>query len=166
MPVDEFTRVEMSTAEAKAGRQLRLWSRVLLGLLGLWAAVSSVAAFLVVGATAQTHPADWLSAWSTLFHKIHFVTNDDDPREVMVETWPGDLTVHDGRMWHRVKLSSKTGEASLRRSMYIPYVVDAYQPKSEEAPTNLYMRVFDSIIGVKRWWTRRQWERSQARLRG
>ena len=89
------------------------------------------------------------SAWSTLFAKVHFVTNDDDPREIMVETWPGDLTVHDGRMWHRVKSSPFTGPRSLRRSMYVPYVVDDYAPKDADAKTNTYMRVFDKVMKVK-----------------
>ncbi|MCA9300559.1 MAG: phytanoyl-CoA dioxygenase family protein [Phycisphaerales bacterium] len=87
--------------------------------------------------------------WETLFHKVHFVTNDDDPNEVMVETWPGDLTVHDGRMWHRVKSSPFTGPRSLRRSMYVPYVIDDYQPKDEASKTNAYMKVFDRIMRVK-----------------
>jgi hypothetical protein len=72
MPDNELARVEMSAAhdpfkEVKAGRQLRVWSRVLLGLLGMWAAIASVAAFLAVGANAQAHSTDWLGAWSTLF---------------------------------------------------------------------------------------------------
>ena len=72
VPDDEFTGVEMSAAlhprrEAKACRQLRVWGRVSLGLLGLWAAVSSVVAFLTVGADAQAQAADWIGAWSTLF---------------------------------------------------------------------------------------------------
>ncbi len=86
---------------------------------------------------------------STLFRKVHFYTDDDDPDEVMVETWPGDLTVHDGRMWHRVKASPYTGERSLRRSMYVPYVVDAYAPKQADAPTNAYMRLFHRVIQLK-----------------
>ena len=89
------------------------------------------------------------SAWSTVFHKVHFVSNDDDPREVMVETWPGDLTVHDGRAWHRVKSSPHIGERSLRRSMYVPYVIDAYQPKDAGSATNAYMRVFDGIMKMR-----------------
>lgn len=96
------------------------------------------------------------SAWSTLFHKIHFVTNDDDPREVAVETWPGDLTVHDGRMWHRVKSSPHTGPRSLRRSMYVPYLVDPYQPKDENTGTKAYMRLFDRVMKVKGWVGRRR----------
>lgn len=83
---------------------------------------------------------------STLFRKLHFVTNDDDPAEVMVETWPGDLTVHDGRMWHRVKSSPHVGERSLRRTLYIPFVADGYAPKSSDAKTNAYMKVFDRIM--------------------
>lgn len=96
------------------------------------------------------------SVWSTLFSKVHFVSNDDDPREIMVETWPGDLTVHDGRMWHRVKSSPFAGERSLRRSMYVPYVVDAYQPKDQGSKTNSYMRLFNVIMRARSRRKRRQ----------
>jgi len=98
--------------------------------------------------------------WDTFFHKVHFVTNDDDPREIMVETWPGDLTVHDGRMWHRVKSSPQIGDKSLRRSMYVPYVVDAYQPKDASTGTNAYMKVLDGVIKAKGWWQRRKMKRA------
>ncbi len=100
------------------------------------------------------------SGRSTLFHKLHFVTNDDDPREVMVETWPGDLTVHDGRMWHRVKSSPFPGERSLRRSMYVPYVNDDYAPKGADAKTNTYMKVFDKVMGLKGALARRRQRRA------
>ena len=92
------------------------------------------------------------SAWSTLFRKIHFVTDAPDADEIPVETWPGDLTVHDGRMWHRVEGSPHTGARSIRHSMYVPYVVDAYQPKDASSTTKAYMRVFDAIM---RWRARR-----------
>jgi phytanoyl-CoA hydroxylase len=86
------------------------------------------------------------SAWSTLFRKVHFYSSAADPHEIMVETWPGDLTVHDGRMWHRVQGSPATGWKSLRRSMYVPYVVDGYAPKDANSRTPLYMRFFDAIM--------------------
>lgn len=86
---------------------------------------------------------------STLFSKVHFVTQKADPKEVAVETWPGDLTVHDGRMWHRVQASPRTGWPSLRRSMYVPYVVDAFQPKDENSKPLLYHRVFDAIMRAR-----------------
>ncbi len=94
--------------------------------------------------------------WSTLFSKIHFVTQTPDRREVAVETWPGDLTVHDGRMWHRVEGHPKSGWESLRRSMYVPYVQDTYQPKSETSATPLYMRLFDAIMRLRQRRARRQ----------
>ncbi len=102
------------------------------------------------------------SAWSTLFSKIHFVSDGPDPQELAVETWPGDLTVHDGRMWHRVVASPVIGWESLRRSMYVPYVCDAYQPKSENSATPLYQRFFDVIV---RWKARRK-AKEQRRLGG
>lgn len=94
--------------------------------------------------------------WSTLFSKIHFVTQTPDPREVPVETWPGDLTVHDGRMWHRVEAAPVTGWASLRRSMYVPYVCDAERLKGEDSPTPAYLKLFDLIM---------RWRADRARRR-
>ncbi len=105
------------------------------------------------------------SAWSTLFSKIHFVSDGPDPKELAVETWPGDLTVHDGRMWHRVVASPETGWASLRRSMYVPYVCDAYQPKSETSATPMYMRVFDAIVRSRARSTARAAQREKDRQR-
>lgn len=55
------------------------------------------------------------------FRKPYFVWHREDPAEICVETQPGDLTVHDGRLWHRVAASTVTGAESLRHSMYVPY---------------------------------------------
>ena len=76
--------------------------------------------------------------WSMCFRKLYFVSHAPDRDEVAVETEPGDLTVHDGRLWHRVAVSTRTGPASLRRSMYVPYLTDPYEPKSEASKTPLY----------------------------
>jgi ectoine hydroxylase-related dioxygenase (phytanoyl-CoA dioxygenase family) len=76
--------------------------------------------------------------FSMCFRKPYFVSHDVDPQELAVETEPGDLTVHDGRLWHRVQQSPHTGAASLRRSMYVPYLTDAYQPKGEKSGTPVY----------------------------
>jgi ectoine hydroxylase-related dioxygenase (phytanoyl-CoA dioxygenase family) len=93
-----------------------------------------------------THRQGW---FGLLFRKAYFVDNRPDPREVAVETWPGDLTVHDGRTWHRVEPNRKTGWDSLRVSMYVPYVTDAYQPKDENSRPLLYMRVFDAAMRLR-----------------
>lgn len=78
---------------------------------------------------------------SMMFRKPYFLSHGVDRNEIAVETEPGDLTVHDGRMWHRVERSPWTGRRSLRRTMYVPYLVDAYQPKSEDSGTPFYHRL-------------------------
>ena len=76
--------------------------------------------------------------FSMCFRKPYFVSHKPDPNELAIETEPGDLTVHDGRLWHRVAVSTRTGTASLRRSMYVPYLTDPYEPKSDASKTPLY----------------------------
>ena len=78
---------------------------------------------------------------SMCFRKAYFVSHRPDPEEICVETEPGDLTVHDGRLWHRVARSTLSGAASLRRSMYLPYLTGPYEPKSEDSPTPAYHKV-------------------------
>jgi len=75
------------------------------------------------------------------FRKPYFVWHRPDPDEVCIETEPGDLTVHDGRLWHRVARSTRTGAASLRRSMYLPYLTGPYEPKDESSPTPGYHKL-------------------------
>ena len=79
--------------------------------------------------------------FSMAFGKPHFVWHRPDPREICVETRPGDLTVHDGRLWHRVARSRHTGQASTRRSMYVPYLSGPYEPKDPTSPTPGYHRL-------------------------
>lgn len=73
-----------------------------------------------------------------MFRKPYFVSHRQDPREIAVETQPGDLTVHDGRMWHRVERSPHTGARSLRRTMYVPYLIDTKKTKGEKSKTPFY----------------------------
>jgi phytanoyl-CoA hydroxylase len=87
--------------------------------------------------------------FSMCFRKPYFVSHAPDPNEVVVETEAGDLTVHDGRLWHRVAASTRTGPASLRRSMYVPYLTDAYQPKSDASKTPLYHRLGAKLRAAK-----------------
>ncbi len=76
--------------------------------------------------------------WSMLTRKPYFISHKPDPQEIVIETEPGDLTVHDGRLWHRVEASPHVGQRSLRRSMFVPYLTDEYKPKSEQSPTPAY----------------------------
>ncbi|MGH7785688.1 MAG: phytanoyl-CoA dioxygenase family protein [Candidatus Binatia bacterium] len=91
-----------------------------------------------------THNQGFLSM---CFRKPYFVAHKPDPDEICVETEPGDLTVHDGRLWHRVARSNLTGAASLRRSMYLPYLTGPYEPKSDESTTPAYHKVGEWLRG-------------------
>jgi ectoine hydroxylase-related dioxygenase (phytanoyl-CoA dioxygenase family) len=73
-----------------------------------------------------------------LLRKLHFLDNRPDPREVALQARAGDLTLHDGRLWHRTAQATLTGAASLRRTMYVPFVTGPRVPKTEASPTPLY----------------------------
>jgi phytanoyl-CoA hydroxylase len=76
-----------------------------------------------------------------LFRKKYFIDNNPDKNEVGFDIEAGDLTVHDGRLWHRVQQSPFIGEKSRRRVMYIPIITGAYQPKHKNSPTPFYHRL-------------------------
>src|SRR5690606_10258574 len=76
--------------------------------------------------------------WKMIFRKRYFKDIDPDRDEVGFAIKAGDLTVHDGRCWHRVQRSSLIGEASRRRVMYIPIISGKYDPKKADSPTPIY----------------------------
>lgn len=76
-----------------------------------------------------------------LFKKKYFVDNNPDEKEVGFDISAGDLTVHDGRLWHRVAQSPLQGEKSRRRVMYIPIITGAYQPKTADSRTPFYHKL-------------------------
>lgn len=79
--------------------------------------------------------------YQMLFKKKYFLDTEPDVNEIAVVPEAGDLTVHDGRLWHRVAKSSIRGEASRRRVIYIPILAGKYSPKNERTPTALYQRL-------------------------
>lgn len=81
------------------------------------------------------------SFFRLLFRKKYFIDNNPDEREVGFDIEAGDLTVHDGRLWHRVQSSPQQGEASRRRVMYIPIITGTYQPKTPDSRTPFYHRL-------------------------
>lgn len=76
-----------------------------------------------------------------LFRKKYFIDNNPDKNEVGFDIEAGDLTIHDGRLWHRVQQSSLIGEQSRRRVMYIPFITGAYQVKHANSPTPFYHKL-------------------------
>ena len=75
-----------------------------------------------------------------LFGKKYFIDNNPDKKEVGFDMFAGDLSVHDGRLWHRVQQSPNFGESSRRRVMYIPIITGRYIPKHEKSKTPFYNR--------------------------
>jgi ectoine hydroxylase-related dioxygenase (phytanoyl-CoA dioxygenase family) len=80
-----------------------------------------------------------------LFGKKYFIDNNADPREVGFDINAGDLTVHDGRIWHRAQQSPHLGEASRRRVLYVPIITGKYMPKHEKSKTPFYHRLASKV---------------------
>ena len=79
--------------------------------------------------------------FSLLFKKRYFFDNSSDPNEIGFDIEAGDLTVHNGKIWHRVQESPHKGEKSRRRVMYIPIITGEYDPKSEDSATPFYHKI-------------------------
>ncbi|MES2827321.1 MAG: phytanoyl-CoA dioxygenase family protein [Bacteroidota bacterium] len=78
--------------------------------------------------------------YNMLFRKRYFLDNNADREEVAIIPEAGDLTIHDGRLWHRVAQSSVIGEESRRRVIYLPIIAGKFEPKNENSPTAFYQR--------------------------
>jgi len=76
---------------------------------------------------------------SMIFKKPYFVWHRPDPKELCVVTEPGDMTVHDGRLWHRVAQSQRANAE--RRSLFVPYTTGAPIVRTQESKTVLYHRI-------------------------
>jgi phytanoyl-CoA hydroxylase len=81
------------------------------------------------------------SLYGMLFRKKYFLDNNADKNEIAIIPEAGDLTIHDGRLWHRVAQSSVIGEESRRRVIYIPIIAGKFEPKHHDSPTALYQRL-------------------------
>lgn len=88
--------------------------------------------------------------FSMCFRKLYFLWHRRDPKEICVLTQPGDLTVHDGRLWHRVARAKMKGEESLRHSIYVPYLTGPVEPKGPESKTPGYHRFGGFLRWIKR----------------
>lgn len=73
-----------------------------------------------------------------LFRKAYFLDHRPDKDEVCIVAKRGDLTIHDGNLWHRVARATVAGEPSRRRVMYIPFVDGPKHERNEKSPTPLY----------------------------
>ena len=75
-----------------------------------------------------------------------FFNHNPDPREVPLVVRRGDLTIHDGRAWHRTAKAVVTGESSRRRTMYMAWIDEPYDPRDESSQTPLFKRL-QKLVG-------------------
>jgi hypothetical protein len=78
---------------------------------------------------------------SMLTQKLHFVDDVPDPYELAITAEAGDLTFHDGRMWHRTALATRTGDASERCVSYLPLMNGPTKRKTDKSATPLYFHL-------------------------
>ena len=76
-----------------------------------------------------------------MFGKKYFIDHNEDKKEIGFDIEAGDLTVHDGRIWHRAQVSPHKGEASRRRVMYVPLITGKYKPKDKNSKTPFYHKL-------------------------
>ena len=84
------------------------------------------------------------SLWKLLTGKLHIIGHAPDPNELIVEVAVGDLTIHDGRLWHR---ASGPTEAlgHIRKTIYFPILCGPYAPKDENSKPPLYLRFMSNV---------------------
>lgn len=78
---------------------------------------------------------------SMLTRKAHFLDAEPDPEEMAITAEAGDLTIHDGRLWHRTALATVEGDASERCVSYLPLMNGPYKRKHERSSTPFYFRL-------------------------
>jgi hypothetical protein len=83
---------------------------------------------------------------SFLSRKLYFLDDRPDQHELAIEAEAGDLTIHDGRMWHRSALATTQGDASERCVSYLPFMEGPVKKKHEKSPTPVYFRL-KGILG-------------------
>jgi phytanoyl-CoA hydroxylase len=87
--------------------------------------------------------------WNALFYKPYFINHTPDKNEIAVETEEGDLTIHDGRLWHRAQAPT-AGAKGERRVIYFPILTGKLQLKNENSPTPIYLKLMKNIKPFKK----------------
>jgi hypothetical protein len=78
------------------------------------------------------------TTWNLLTRKKYYLDTESDPGEYAIEAEAGDLTIHDGRIWHRVAQATVFGEDSQRRVMYVPLMNGPKVEKTDASKTPFY----------------------------
>jgi phytanoyl-CoA hydroxylase len=84
------------------------------------------------------------SIWKLLTGKLHIIGHKPDPNELAVEVNVGDLTIHDGRMWHRAAGPTEALGKN-RKTIYFPILCGPYAPKDENSKPPFYLRFMTNV---------------------
>ena len=84
--------------------------------------------------------------WSMAFGKAYFMDHRPDKREIALTARRGDLTIHDGRLWHRTQQAELTGPTSRRRTMYMAFIDGPARHRTEESGAPFYHQ-------IRKWFT-------------
>jgi hypothetical protein len=76
--------------------------------------------------------------WGLLFRKLLFVDKRPDPAEVALSANAGDVTIYDGRLWHRTDPGSVVG--SRRRQLWLKYLQVAEPDRNENSSASLFLK--------------------------
>lgn len=76
--------------------------------------------------------------FSMAFGKAYFMDHRPDKREVALSARRGDLTIHDGRLWHRTQQSTLSGPESRRRTMYMAFIDGPERHRTEDSKAPFY----------------------------
>ena len=85
--------------------------------------------------------------WAMAFRKAYFLDHRPDKEEIALTTRRGDLTIHDGRLWHRTEQATLTGSESRRRTMYMAFVDGPERLRSEDSSAPFYHRLRGWVSG-------------------
>jgi hypothetical protein len=78
---------------------------------------------------------------SMMTRKLYFLDDRPDPYELAITAEAGDLTIHDGRIWHRTALATAEGDASERCVSYLPLMDGPIKKKHDQSATPFYFRL-------------------------
>ena len=85
--------------------------------------------------------------WSMAFRKAYFVDHRPDAEEIALTARSGDLTIHDGRLWHRTEQAEVAGPESRRRTMYMAFVDGPERHRTEDSSAPFYHRLRGLVSG-------------------
>lgn len=89
------------------------------------------------------------SVFSMFTQKVQIIDTKYDENEFLIAANPGDLVLHDGRMWHRVGRSVYEDERSLRIVMYIPLITGKKEYRNHDSKMPIYHRLNKLFLNYK-----------------